>query len=260
MEKRSKSNQSVEKVLQIIEIMAHARGPLRLLEIAQAANIPASTTLRMVNTLVECGYAFQKKDTLRYGLTLQFARIGSQIRGQLSLRDCARPIMEELSAQCKEACCLAVEENSEVVYIELVDGPDNVLRIMQYIGKRAPMHCTGIGKLLLLNKSEAEIRRLMERTGMKKFTENTLTTPEALLKELEQVRRQGWAMDNEECELGARCVAASIRDYTGNVIAGLSISGPSTRLTMESCQEIAQAIKRAGDLISRQMGWQPSDK
>ena len=259
MEKASKTNQSVEKVLQIIEVMADSKGPLRLQDIAQRTEIPAATALRLVNTLVEKGYAFQDQNTLRYGLTLQLARIGSQIRGQISLRDCARPIMEQLAAHCREACCLAVEENAQVVYIELVDGPDNILRIMQYIGKRAPMYCTGIGKLLLLNKSEQEIRQLLERTGMKRYTDNTLTTPEALLRELEQVRRQGWAMDNEECELGARCVAASVRDYTGRIIGGISISGPTTRLTMESLSETAQAVKRAGDQISRQMGWQPQN-
>ena len=158
MEKRSKSNQSVEKTFQIIETMAEARRPIRLQDISQQTKLPASTVLRMINTLVDLGYAFQEQETLRYGLTLQFARIGSLAGSGIGLRDYAHPVMEKLSTACGEACCLAIEQNEEVVYIDLVDGPDNMLRIMQHIGKRAPMHCTGIGKLLLYAAVELFLR------------------------------------------------------------------------------------------------------
>ena len=126
MEKRSGSNHSVVKTFQIIEVMAQAHRPMRLQDIAKLASLPASTALRMINTLVACGYAFQDRDTLRYGLTLQFARVGSLVSSQFSLREYARPVMEELAAACGEACCLAVEQDGEVVYVDLVDGPDNI--------------------------------------------------------------------------------------------------------------------------------------
>lgn len=254
-EKSSKSNQSVEKAMQIIEVMAEARGPMRLQDIAGKTSLPSSTALRMVNTLVKCGYAYQDQATLKYGLTLQFARIGSMVGSQLTLRELAHPIMEELSAKCKESSCLAIEQGQQVVYIDLVEGPDSMLRIMQRIGKRAPMHCTGIGKLLLLNYSLEELDHFISTSGMEAFTANTITEREALLEELKQVRAQGWAIDDEECEVGARCIAAGIYDYTGRVIAGISVSGPTTRIDFKKCAFISEAVTTAARQISQLMGY-----
>lgn len=254
-EKSSKSNQSVEKAMQIIEVMAAARGSMRLQDIAAETSLPSSTALRMINTLVKCGYAYQDQTTLKYGLTLQFARIGSLVGSQLTLRESAHPVMEELSAKCKESCCLAIEQGSQVVYIDLVEGPDSMLRIMQRIGKRAPMHCTGIGKLLLLNYSQEELEDLIHTVGLKSFTANTITTKEELLKELEQVKAQGWAIDDEECEVGARCIAAGIYDYTGKIIGGISVSGPTTRIDFKKCAFISEAVTQAARKISQLMGY-----
>lgn len=254
-EKSSKNNQSLEKAMQIIEVMAAARGSMRLQDIAAEASLPGSTALRMINTLVRCGYAYQDQATLRYGLTLQMTRIGSLVSAQLSLREFAHPIMEEVSAKCEESCCLAIEQDSEVVYIDLVEGPDSMLRIMQRIGKRAPMHCTGIGKLLLLNYSTEELHDFISRIGLESFTANTITTETGLLKELTQIRSQGFAMDDEECEVGARCIAAGIYDYTGKIIGGISVSGPTTRVNLKKLQYIANVVMDAAKQISQLMGY-----
>lgn len=257
MDTGTKSNQSVIRTFQIIEAMGAARRPVRLSELAQKTGLPASTVLRMVHTLIDLGYAFQDEDTLQYGLTLQFARIGSLVGSGINLRDLAHPVMESLAQSCGEACCLALEQQDEVVYIDLVDGPDNMLRIMQHVGKRAPMHCTGIGKLLLLNRDIAGVQDYIAHRGLPRFTPNTITNETALLSELENIRRQGWAMDDEECEIGARCVAAAIRNYTGSIIGGISISGPATRLTQEMIPQIARRVMQAGQEISQRMGYQP---
>ena len=107
-------------------------------DVAEAAGLPPSTALRMLHTLILCGYANQDPMTLRYGLTLKFAYIGSLISARLDVRNLAHPLLLELSARCGESCCLAVEENRQVVYVDVVDGPDGMLQIMQRIGKRAP--------------------------------------------------------------------------------------------------------------------------
>ena len=156
--KLSKLNQSVEKVLQIIEIMAHERQPMRLQDVAAGCGMPASTVLRMLNTLLVYGYVNQDPHSLRYSLSLKFAQIGSRVCEQVSLRDIVHPLLAELSRECREASCLAIEEDMEVVYTDVVDGPDSMLKIMQRIGKRAPMHSTGIGKLLLLLRQRAGYR------------------------------------------------------------------------------------------------------
>ena len=200
--KLSKLNQSVEKVLQIIEIMAHERQPMRLQDVAAGCGMPASTVLRMLNTLLVYGYVNQDPHSLRYSLSLKFAQIGSRVCEQVSLRDIVHPLLAELSRECREASCLAIEEDMEVVYTDVVDGPDSMLKIMQRIGKRAPMHSTGIGKLLLLNYSEEQLDEYIAAKGLPALTPNTLVTKQALAAKLEEIRGQGYALDDEECELG----------------------------------------------------------
>lgn len=253
--KLSKVNQSVEKAIQIIEIMAKEGGAMRLQDIAQKTDLPASTALRMVNTLLVYGYVNQNPETLRYSLSLKFAQIGSIVTSQVSLSQVAHPLLVELSRRCQESCCLAVEENMELIYTDVVDGPDNMLRIMQRIGKRAPLHSTGIGKLLLLNYSRDKLRELIRVKGLTPLTPNTACTEEALLDRLDKIRAQGYALDDEECELGARCVAAPVRDYTGRIVAGISISGPISRMTMEHIREVAPVVTGTAAQISKALAY-----
>ena len=254
--KLSKVNQSVEKVLQIIEVMTHEPGAMRLQDIAAKCDMPPSTTLRMLNTLLVYGYANQDPHTQRYSLSLKFAQIGSRVCEQVSLRDVAHPLLLELSQRCQEATCLAIEEDMEVVYIDVMDGPDHILKIMQRIGKRAPMHSTGVGKLLLLNYSNKQISKFIAAKGLPALTPNTLATREALVAKLEEIRAQGYAMDDEECELGARCVAAPIRDYTGRIIAGISVSGPVTHLSMERIEVLTPVVVETAAKLSRLLAYE----
>ncbi len=255
MEKLTKTNQSVEKTLQIIETMASAREPLRLAEIAQQVQMPASTTLRMINTLVQQGYAYQEPNTLRYGLTLRFTQIGSQVSAQLSIRDIAHPILVKLSKDFKESACLAIEEDMEVIYIDVVDGPDGMLKITQRIGKRAPMHSTGVGKLMLTQYSPEKLARLLERKGLARLTPNTVSTMEDLQKEMELIRQRGYALDDEECELGARCLAAPVRNFEGKIVAAISLSGPISRMNLKRITEVAPSLMEAANEIARVLAY-----
>ena len=254
-EKLSKLNQSVQKVLQIIEIMSKEPEPIRLQDIALKAEMPTSTALRMINTLLVNGYVNQDAETLRYFLSLKFTQIGCAVSSHFSLQRIAHPMLLELRNRCQESCCLGVEENHELTYIDVVDGPDSMLRIMQRIGKRAPLHSTGIGKLLLLNYSEKQLGELISVKGLSPLTPNTLVTRNSLEEHLKQVRAQGYAVDDEECVLGARCVAAPVRDYTGKVIAGISISGPTSRLTKERISVVAPVVKDIADKISKALAY-----
>ena len=255
-EKLSKLNQSVEKAIQIIEMMAREGGPMRLQDVAAKCGMPASTVLRMLNTLLVYGYVNQDPLTQRYSLSLKFAQLGSRICAQVSLRDVAHPYLRELSQRCHEASCLACEEEMEVVYTDVVDGPDSMLKIMQRIGKRAPMHSTGVGKLLLLNYTPKQLSEFVSVKGLPGLTPNTLVTKEALVAKLDEIRRQGYALDDEECELGARCVAAPVRDYSGRIVAGISVSGPISRMSMERIAVIAPVVQEIAAKISRQMAYE----
>lgn len=227
-------NKSAVKALDIIEYLAYGNNePMRLQDIATSLSMNASTALRFLTALCECDYVRQDPETLRYNLTFKICSVANMVSSNIRLYDIALPIMKQISSVYRESVCLAIEQNMMVVYIGVVEGPDQIIRTMQRIGNRAPLHCTGVGKLLLLNHTEEEIDRIIAEKGLKTFTPNTISTKEALLKELEEVRRNGFAFDNEECEIGARCIAVPIRDYTGKIIACISVTGTIFKMTDE---------------------------
>jgi DNA-binding IclR family transcriptional regulator len=258
--KRTKSNQSVEKVLQIIEVMAQNKGPMRLQDIANQIGQPASSVIRFLNTLMKYGYVDQDPDTSKYSLSMKFCKIGDMVSSQFSVRDLVRPYLFELSEKCGESVCLAVEQNMEAVYLDVADGPNTIIKVMQRIGHRAPLHCTGVGKLLLLNYSITEIDRLIQEKGLVKLTENTIVEKSELLAELNKIRQSGYAVDNEECEIGARCIAAPLLDYSGKVIASFSITGPVSRMTDEKMSIIKPLIINTTRNLTKKLGWEGSSE
>lgn len=253
--KLSKINQSVEKIFQIIEIMANSREPLRLQDIALKVDMPASTVLRLVNTLVSCGYANQDPITLKYSLSLKFTLIGGLVSSQTSIRDIAHPFLLELSKKCKESVCLAIEQDMEVVYLDVIDGPDGILRITQRIGKVAPLHSTAVGKILMLNYDSEQLNQVIALKELTALTPNTIINKDDLIKELKKIKSQGYALDDEECELGARCIAAGIKEYSGKIIGAISISGPITRMSMEHIDTIKYIVMDTAQTISELMAY-----
>ena len=252
--KLTKRNQSVEKTLQIIEFLADSREPMKLIDISKYTNMPSSTVLRMVNTLLEKGYAYQEADTNRYGLTLRFTAIGMQLSLQNRIRDFAHYFLLDLSKETGESTCLAIEEDKEVIYIDAIDGGSGMLKITQRIGIRAPMHSTGVGKLMLTEFSPEALELLQQQKGLTKLTNNTLTTLNDLNKELDAIRVQGYAIDNEECEIGARCVAAPIRNYENKIVAAISVSGPVSRMTLDRIPNLSKLIIETANKISVRLG------
>jgi IclR family KDG regulon transcriptional repressor len=254
--KAVKDNQSVGRVFQIIEVMSRNPGPMRLQDISRKIKVPASSVLRFLNTLMKHSYVDQEPETLRYYLTMKFCQIGSLVSSQMSIRDIVRPYLVELSEKCQESACLAIERDNAVVYIDVVEGPDSMLKTLQRIGKLAPLHSTGVGKSLLVDFDEKRLDRLIEQKGLKALTKNTVTTKDRLLVELEKVRSGGYALDDEECEYGVRCVAAPVRNYTGKIVASISVSGPVSRLPSEKMDYIKEHIIKTSQKISKQLGFE----
>lgn len=254
-ESTTKRNQSIAKALQIVEVMASGDGPMRLQDIGKNVRLPASTVLRFLKTLMDHDYVEQNPQTLQYYLTLKFCQISERIKRQIKVRDIAHPILAELSRELGEATSLAIARDGQVVYVDVVEGPDHMLQTLQRIGKIAPMNTTGVGKALMQDYTSDELDTLVSTHGLPKPTPNTIGSKRALVKELARVRELGYATDNEECELGVRCIAAPIRDYSGTVVAAISSSGPVGRMTMERLERIAPRMKRAADQISRQLGY-----
>jgi DNA-binding IclR family transcriptional regulator len=257
--KTARRNQSVEKMLAIIEAMAAARGPMRLQDIAAAAEIPPSTALRFLVTLMTQDYAYQDPGSLRYGLTLKVCAISERVKDQVSLRDVVRPHLVELAERCRESTCLAIERDDSVVYVDVAEGPDSMLRTLQRIGHRAPLHSTGVGKVLLADWPEDRVQKLVADRGLEQLTPRTLATLPRLTAELVRVRELGYAVDDEECEAGVRCVAAPLRDFTDRVIASLSVTGPATRMDDAALERVRDELMGTAREISRLLGWRSGE-
>lgn len=150
----TKSNQSVEKSFAIIECMSLNNEPIKLQELSKELNMPTSTVLRFLSTLMKLGYVGQDAEFLKYYLTLKICSISERVRESNLLVKVTRNYMKELSQKCNEAVCLAIEKDYKIVYIDVIDGPYNILKTMQRIVSQAPMYCTGSGKLLFTNKTE----------------------------------------------------------------------------------------------------------
>ncbi|MEG1774375.1 MAG: IclR family transcriptional regulator, partial [Oscillospiraceae bacterium] len=253
-EKSTRSNQSSEKMLTLLERLSEQDEPIRLQDISRLVQMNESTALRYIATLQKSGYVVQDEDTGRYSLTYKICAVAANVSSHKSIRNICTPYLRSIAHIFSESANVAEEHDMAVVYIEAVNGPRQLLMTTRRIGNVSPMHCTAVGKLLLLNYTPQQIDHLIATKGMPAMTQYTIVTRERLLAELEKVRQQGYAFDNEEYEQGARCVAAPIYDFTGQVIAGLSVSGPVTRMTDERLYEKLPFLIDAAQQISMRMG------
>ena len=247
------SNQSAEKLLLILEALANESQPVKLVDFARQIRMNPSTLYRFLTALQKAGYAVQQSDG-RYALSLKLCYLAGLVQKHSRLTSDLHGAVVEAEELFQESAHLAREENGKIIYIDNVTAASQSLTIRQYIGKTAPMHCTGVGKLLLLEYSEAQLDQLIAEQGLPRYTEHTLTTKKALCGELDRIRAQGYAFDNEECELGVRCVAVPLRDYTGKIVAGLSISGPTSRITDQVVAEKLPALLEIAQRASASWG------
>jgi DNA-binding IclR family transcriptional regulator len=253
-------NQSSDKLLSLLEIMTTQPEPLRLQDIARLCEMNASTTLRFLKALQKRQYVAQDVDTGRYYVTFKLCALAQNVSSFFDMRNIARPFLRNISQIFSESSHLAVERDMAVVYIEVENGPNKTLMSMQRIGNIAPLHCTGVGKLFLTNYSTMALEQLIAIKGLIQYTENTITDLPKLEVDLDNIKKTGYALDNEECEKGARCIAVPLRDYTGKIVAGLSVSGPVVRMTDKHIFLYLPHLLNAAEQISFRMGWQQEAK
>ena len=245
---------SVDRVLHLLEIMADEKTELELTELCKKTHINTTTLYRLLETLKSRGFVTQNPYTGRYRLGLKLLELGQAVTEQTELRKIALPFLQELMEKTGETANLVILDEGEATYIEKVESPAS-LRMFHRIGRRAPAHTTGVGKVLLAALPSEKITEIVKSKGLPKLTENTITSPEKLQEELEKIRKNGFAIDNEECEVGAKCIAAPIRDYTNQVVAAVSISGPSARLSEGRLNELAEVVKDIAYRISQNIGY-----
>lgn len=247
------TSSTVEKAFAILDLV-HAKGAtgVSLGEVSKEIGVAKSTAYRYLNTLEQLEVVERDRDD-RFFLGIKLIDLATGLLSQSRFRSAAIPHLEELSTHTPETIHLAVRSGSDMVYLARIDG-SHALRMASRIGARAQMYCTALGKCLLANLSEQAINEII-LAGLEPRTPKTITDPDALRQELDEVRAQGFAIDDEENEIGVRCIGAPIFNYTKAVIGAVSISGPVGRLTHEKCLEVASQLQEAARRISRRMGY-----
>ena len=251
-----KKNQSLRKALQILEGMTKITTPARLQDIAQSLNMPQSTLLRFLNTYIDFGYVGQDPNTSCYYLTLKLTELGSRARDNFPFQNSLTKYIKRIASTFNESSSICIEHDMQIVYIATEEGPSRMLQTLHRIGRIAPMHATGVGKLHLMNYSDEELRELEKKFGFPRYTEHTITSLDSLKGEIARIRSQGYAMDNEECEEGVRCIAVPVINFSGKVVAGISISAPVTRMDQQRMEEIIPFLKSISVNASKEMGWE----
>lgn len=244
--------QVIERMFALMDVLASREEAISLKEISEKTGLHPSTTHRLLNDLAT-GRFVDRPQPGSYRLGMRLLELGNLVKSRLNVRDAALVPMRELHKLIQQPVNLSMRQGDEIVYIERAYSERSGMQVVRAIGGRAPLHLTSVGKLFLAADDPQRVRAYATRTGLSGHTKNSLTQLPALERELSKVRQYGVAHDNEELELGVRCMAAGIYDDQGTLVAGLSISAPAGRME-EGWLPKLQATARE---ISTTLGCEP---
>lgn len=245
---------AVERALTMLEAVAQEPEGLTNAEISRKMNIPKSSASYILRTLETRGYVTRDAESGKYKVGLKILSLSRGALGGRDVRGVALPIMRNLTRETGLTCHLAVLDGAEAVYIEKVE-PEGFIRMDTWVGRRMRVHATSVGKALVAYISQGQLEEILRKSGMEKRTPKTITTLPRLLKELEKVRAEGYAVDDEENNLGARCLGAPIFEERGQIEAALGLSGTTQQVSPQTMPRILEALKDAARHISMGMGY-----
>jgi len=246
--------QVLDRALAALEILANRDGECSLVDLCTEMKLHKSTVHRLAMVLEQHRLVDKNPDTGRYRLGLRLFEFGSKAIATLDLRGRARPYLDRLQRQFGETVFFCILDDGQVFYMEKVESQQSV-RTACTVGSRAPAYCTAVGKAMLAELAEPEVGEVIRRWGLKAVTANTITKATALRAELRAVRSRGYAIDDEEKEVGLRCVSAAVRGHSGKLFAAMSVSGPAFRMTKERIPGVGQAVMRAANELSAELGY-----
>jgi IclR family transcriptional regulator, KDG regulon repressor len=252
-EKNDNSVQSVDRILDIIEVLSVEQEGLGVTEIAKRTGLNKSTAHRLISTLAVRGYLARSSEG-SYKIGLKLIEAVSCYINSLELQTEARPYLAKITGDLGLTSHLGVLDGNQVVYIEKMDVVSSV-KMYSQIGLRMHAYCSSLGKCLLSGFSKEDLNHIMGDCSFIKFTQSTISSLDELHKELAEVRKKGWAMDNQEYEIGHRCIGAPIYDYRGDIIAAISASGSTNQLTDDKIETSAAYVKKVALEISETMGY-----
>lgn len=246
------SVQSLDRAIALLRLVAEDNG-LALSEVAQASGLPPSTAYRMLTTLAAHGMVeFHETDQLWF-IGIETFRIGSAFLRRRKLAEQGRPIIQALMMASGETANLAVADTDCVVFVSQVETHE-AIRAFFRPGTRSPLHCSGIGKAILAHAEPRARDPLLKRLKLERFTDKTLTTRSALLADLDAIRARGYSIDDEERHAGMRCVAAAVFNEFGEAVGGVSVSGPTVRVTDARIDSFGPAVRAAAARLTEAMG------
>ncbi len=258
MAKKEKSEyliQAVSHALDLLEQFHDDVDELGVTELSKRLKLHKNNVFRLLATLESRGYIEQNRVTENYRLGLKTLELGQTFIKQMGLLRQSRPVLEALVKECNETTYVAILKEFHIVYLDVVET-DLTVRVVPRVGARLPAYCTAAGKIQIAYMTDEELENYLPTKELKRFTPNTIIDRDELKKHLQQVAELGYAIDNEELDIGVRCVGAPIRDYTRRIIGAVSISGPSMRFTDERREkELIPLVKRAGEEISTKLGF-----
>ncbi len=242
---------SLEKGIKVLELLAQ-HGELSVSEAAKLMDTNRAGSHRFISTLKDLGYVEQNANS-KYQPTLKIMRLATKVANQFEIRRVAKPYMHRLSMMFKETINLGFFKNQEIIHIDKIDSLE-VLRMDSALGDKAPAYCTGLGKAILAFLPEHELEHYLEHTEFKQLVPNTITDKDEFRSELERVRLNGYAIDDEEMTIGLSCIAVPIFDHNSYPAYAISVSGPSMRLNHRTLEEIKKTILNASSELSHLMG------
>jgi DNA-binding IclR family transcriptional regulator len=237
----------IDRLFSLMDVLASREDAISLKEISEKTGLHPSTAHRILNDLT-IGRFVDRPEPGSYRLGMRLLELGNMVKARLNVRDAALAPMRDLHKLIQQPVNLSMRQGDEIVYIERAYSERSGMQVVRAIGGRAPLHLTSVGKLFLSVDEPMKVRSYATRTGLNGHTKNSITQLPILERELSKVRQYGIARDNEELELGVRCIAAGIYDDQGKLLAGLSISSPADRLDeawLTKLQSTAEAISQA---------------
>ncbi|OBR92344.1 transcriptional regulator KdgR [Clostridium ragsdalei P11] len=246
--------QSVDRSLSIIEVLSDYENGLGITEISEKVNLHKSTVYRLLATLIYKGYVKQNQNNSKYSLTLKLFELGNKKVENMSLTTVALPYLRNLMEKTNEVVHLVVRDGIEMVYVFKAE-PQKTIRMYSSIGKRIPMYCTSVGKAMMSQMTEKEVDMIWQQSNIKKLTDKTITDIGDMKKNLKEIRRKGYAIDEQENEIGIRCIGTVIKDYKGELCGAISISGSILTFTTNKVNDFSNWILECANTISKELGY-----
>ena len=248
------SVQSLDRAFDLLELLCRSRSGMTIGALSAETGLHKSTVHRLLSSMCRRGFVQRDAATSIYRAGMHLCELSSYIVENLDVVDLARAPLERLNEKTGETVHLVMQEGCDIVYIHKVENTTGAIRMFSRIGMRRPLYCTGGGKAILATWPEDEVRALWRESEIRPWTVHTIVNEDAFLREMEQVRRKGYALDNEENELGVRCIAAAVVDYRGRASYAISVSAPISRMSDARIAELRIPVLEVRDEVTAALG------